>query len=180
MRRVLTIGTAAAILTAGLGPAAAAAPARGQTPGPTPGQIRRAVATATHSSYLWATVNVCERHRHGGVMGVRGEMPALGFAATESMTIQLRQYDTRRRRYVAVGGAAARQVASLGAIHSGVHQDGVEFPFTSSTGTLDASVTFTWTRAGRRLARVTRTTTGGHPSAAYGRPRHHTAPTCRL
>jgi hypothetical protein len=174
VRRITTIGTAAAILTAGLGSTAAAA-----AHGPTPGQIRRAVAGATRSSYLWATVNVCENHRKGGVMGVRGEMPALGFSATESMTIQLRQYDSRRRRYVSLGGAA-RQIASLGAIRTGVRQNGIEFPFDARTGTLDATVTFTWTRAGRRLAQVTRTTTGGHPSAAFGRPRHHTAPTCRL
>lgn len=157
------------------------ASARGSAPAPTPKQIRAAIARASRSSYLWATVNVCGSHgAKGGVIGVRGEMPALGFRATLSMTIQLRQYLSSSQRFVAVKGSTARRTVTVGRWATGIHQDGAEFPFTSATGRLDAAVTFTWTRNGRRLGRLTRTTTGGHPSAAYGRPRHHSTATCRL
>jgi hypothetical protein len=63
---------------------------------------------------------------------------------------------------------------------SGVHQDGAEFPYATDTGELDAIVTFTWTRDGRRLAQVTRPTTGGHPTAAYSAPNGYSAASCRL
>ena len=116
----------------------------------------------------------------GGLIGIRGEMPALGFDAALSMTIQLREAHGSSGRFTAMRAATARRTETLGTVRRGVEQDGAEFPFHADTGTLDASVTFPWTRAGRRLASVTRTTTGAHPSAAYGRPRRFTAATCRL
>ena len=113
-------------------------------------------------------------------MGVRGQMPALGFDATLSMTVQLRQYDTADKRYVFVRGATARHMSTLGGVRTGVNQAGAEFPYATDTGELDAIVTFTWTRDGRRLARVTRATTGGHPTAAFSTPRGYSAARCRL
>jgi hypothetical protein len=158
-----------------VGIAAAASP-----PPPSRVQITRAVHNATHSRYLWATVNVCERHRRGGLVGVRGQMPALGFAATLSMTVQLRQYDTAAKRFEFVHGATARHTSTLGGVRTGVHQSGAEFPYATDAGELDAFVTFTWTRDGRRLAQVTLPTSGGHPTAAYATPRGYSAASCRL
>jgi hypothetical protein len=197
MRRTLgcLAATAAALATTAVGavgPASAATRASGaaarsrpaapsSTPSPTRKQIRAAMSRAARSSYLWATVNVCTSHgAKGGVIGIRGEMPALGFRSTLSMTIQLRQYVTSAKRYEAVKGSTARRTVTVGRATTGIYQDGAEFPFTSATGRLDALVTFTWTRDGHRLGHVSRTTTGGHPSAAYGRPRHHSTATCRL
>lgn len=172
------ICTVAAITVSGGGAAGIAAAA--SQPPPTRVQILRAVHNATRSRYLWATVNVCERHHRGGLVGVRGQMPALGFDATLSMTVQLRQYDRADRRFVFVAGSTARHTVTLGSVPTGVHQDGAEFPYTTDTGELDAIVTFTWTRDGRRLAQVTRSTTGGHPAAAYSTPRGFSAASCRL
>jgi hypothetical protein len=175
VRRALICTLAA---TAGLAPAAIAAGA--VAPAPTGIQIARAVRDATHSRLLWATVNVCARHRRGGLMGVRGELPALGFDSTLSMTVRLRQYDTSVSRFVWVRGATAQRTVTLGTVRTGVHQGGVEFPYASDTGELDAIVTFTWTRGGRRLAQVTRMTTGGHPTAAYAQPNGFSSAGCRL
>jgi hypothetical protein len=169
---------AAAIAVGGAGAAHVARAA--SPPAPSPVQIARAVRNATRSRYLWATVNVCERHHRGGLVGVRGQMPALGFDAALSMTVQLRQYDTADRRFVFVRGETAQHTATLGIVLSGVHQDGAEFPYATDTGELDAIVTFTWTRDGRRLAQVTRPTTGGHPTAAYSAPSGYSAASCRL
>ena len=188
MRRVLASVTVA-IVAAGLAPQATRAASLGPAApaASTPAQglsrpaIHRAVARATHSRYLWATVNICLPKPHsGGVIGVRGEMPALGFASALSMTIQLNQYLPTQKRFAAVPGATARRTVTIGGRTRGVHQDGAEFPYASNTGTLNATVTFTWTRGGRRLGRATRTTTGGHPSAAFGQPPHSSTGRCRL
>ena len=69
---------------------------------------------------------------------------------------------------------------TVGTLTSGIHQDGAEFPYSTDTGLLDATVTFTWTRAGKPLAQVTRATTGGHPMAAFGQPPGHSTASCRL
>jgi hypothetical protein len=172
------ICTVAATAVSGAGAAHVAAAA--SPPPPSRAQITRAVRNATRSRYLWATVNVCERHRRGGLLGVRGQMPALGFDATLSMTVQLRQYDAADKRFVFVRGVTAMHTSTLGIVRTGVHQDGAEFPYAVDTGELDAIVTFTWTRAGRPLAQVTRLTTGGHPTAADSTPRGHSAANCRL
>ncbi|HLI58234.1 MAG TPA: hypothetical protein VKV21_01080 [Solirubrobacteraceae bacterium] len=192
MRRA-TIGIAimAASFAAGAGGAQAATrssahPIRAQaatrsSANPTRAQIRRAVSHAERSSYLWATVNICKADRgHGGLLGIRGEMTALGFRSTLSMTVQLRQYDRSRARYVWVKGTTARRTVSLGSLRTGVHQDGAEFHYSSATGLLDAIVTFTWTRDGRRLGTATRTTTAGHHTAAFADPPRYSAASCRL
>ncbi|HTU30403.1 MAG TPA: hypothetical protein VMF07_13555 [Solirubrobacteraceae bacterium] len=150
-------------------------------PTPTSAEITRAITHAERSRYLWATINICRPHvRQGGLVGVRGEMGALGFRSTLTMSVQLRQYDSKRRSYVAVRGSTATRTVSLGPLESGVHQDGAEFHYASDTGLLDATITFTWTRNGKRLGKVTRTTTGGHHNAAFAQPKGHSASSCRL
>ena len=179
MRRVLA-SLMAVIAIVMLAPAESRAAARPAT-GPSPQAIHRALARAQRSSYLWATVNICEPEpQHGGLIGVRGEMPALGFGASLSMTIQLNQYLPREKRYVAVKAATASRTVTIGRQTRGVHQSGAEFPYATDTGMLDATVTFTWTRGGRVLDQVTRTTTGGHPSAAFGVPPHTSTASCQL
>lgn len=151
------------------------------SPAPTSDQIRRAVTNAERSTYLWATINICRPHlRRGGLIGVRGEMGALGFRSTLSMTVQLRQYDTGRRSFIPVRARTATRTVTLGPLETGVHQDGAEFHYAADTGLLDATITFTWTRNGRRLGEVTRTTASGHHNAAFGQPAGHSAAGCRL
>lgn len=148
---------------------------------PTTAQVRRAVTNAERSSYLWATVNICRSHlRRGGLVGVRGEMGALGFRSTLTMTVQLRQYDRTHNAFLAVKAPTATHTVTLGPLETGVHQDGAEFHYAADTGLLDATVTFTWTRDGHRLGEVTRTTTSGHHSAAFAEPTGHSAASCRL
>lgn len=178
MRRAL-IGVIAA-LAATVGPAAAAATATATTKGPSAARVRAAVSAAKHSRYLWATVNVCTTRPKGGVMGVRGQMPALGFSSTLAMTVRLQQWSAARKAFVRVPGATATHTTHLGVVTSGLHQGGAVFPFSADPGRLNATVTFTWTRAGKVLGRTTRTTTGGHPSANYGRPAHHSAASCTI
>jgi hypothetical protein len=118
--------------------------------------------------------------RQGGLLGVRGEMGALGFGSTLSMTIQLNQFDRRTESFVPVQGSTATRTETLGPLSTGVHQGGAEFHYSSDTGLLDATVTFTWTRDGHRLGEVTRTTTSGHRTAAFAEPVGHSTASCRL
>jgi hypothetical protein len=118
---------------------------------------------------------------HGGLIGIRGEMPALGFGSTLSMTIQLNQRSGQSGNYSPVPGATASRTLTLGTFKGHqVHQAGVEFPYASDTARLNATVTFAWSRAGRQLGQVTQTTTGGHPQADFGQPPHHSSATCKF
>ena len=126
---------------------------------------------------LWATVNVCQtkgkQAAQGGSIGVRGQMPTLGFASTLSMTIQLNRYSAKSKSFVALPYATAKTTVSPGAFATDLHQDGAVFPFSGPAGLLNATVTFSWTRAGKLLGSTTQQTTAGHRDAAGGRPAHY-------
>jgi hypothetical protein len=158
----------------------AAATAAAASP-PTPRQIARAVRRAASSSALWATINICNSKRHPDLIGVRGEMPALGFTATMTMTVQLDSWSPATRRFTAIRSPNAVSHVAAGAHASGLQQGGAEFPFAAGTrGLWQATVTFAWIRGGRLLGRATRTTTSRHPDADFGSPAHYSAASCRI
>jgi hypothetical protein len=152
------------------------APAAALGSTPTPAQIRRAVNSAEHSHLLWATINICNTSRHLNQLGVRAEMPALGFASSLSMTIQV-EYSTGNG-FRPDPGAKTR--IRLGSQKTRVHQAGHTFQFVPPAGLLTAEATFEWQRAGKLLGRVTLRTTGGHHNADFGDPPRYSAATCRI
>lgn len=151
---------------------------------PTAAQVHNAVAKAERSKMLWATVNVCQtkgkQAARGGSIGVRGQIPTLGFASMLSMTIQLNRYSAKTKSFVALPYATAKTTVSPGAFATDLHQDGAVFPFSGPAGLLNATVTFSWTRAGRLIGSTTKQTTAGHSDAAGGRPSHYSAAQCQL
>jgi hypothetical protein len=173
-------------IIAALGSCATAAQAKrtSQRAGPTAAEIRKAVATAERSKMLWATVNVCQtkgkQAAQGGSIGVRGQMPTLGFASTLSMTIQLNRYSPKTKSFVALPYATAKTTVSPGTFATDLHQDGAVFPFSGPAGLLNATVTFSWTRAGKLLGSTTQQTTAGHRDASGGRPAHYSTAHCQL
>ena len=173
-------------IIAALGGCATAAQAKraSKRGAPTAAQIRKAVAKAERSKMLWATVNVCQtkgkQAAQGGSIGVRGQMPTLGFATTLSMTIQLNRYSAKSKSFVALPYPTAKTTVSPGAFATDLHQDGAVFPFSGPAGLLNATVTFSWTRAGKVLGSTTQQTTAGHRDAAGGRPAHYSAAQCQL
>lgn len=150
--------------------------------GPSASQIHRAAARAEGSSSLWATVNVCASRGtgKGGQLGIRGQMPSLGFASTLRMTVQLGYWNQKHERFMAIPSSAAASNLALGSSSTGLQQDGVVFGFDDSAGLLDASIDFTWTRNGKVIAEAQRITTTGHRDADYGQPAHYSAADCRL
>jgi hypothetical protein len=146
---------------------------------PTPGQIRQALSTARHSKNLWATVNVCGPHRAPHTLGIRAQMPALGFAAQLWVRIQVDYWNVAKQRFVRVADPHARGLVSLGTVTAGLQQGGESFAFTHGAY-LRATVTFSYRRHGKLLLQLTRHTSAGHPGADQGIPPHHSAATCRL
>ena len=173
--------TAAVAVTTALGAGLGGAAPAGAAAMPTPRQIARALARAEAAGTLWATINICHVARTGDLIGVRGQMPALGFQSTMSMTVALQAWSSSRRTFVTISSPNAVNHIALGRHATGLQQAGAEFPFqTGSTGQWRAAVTFTWGLAGRLLGRVTRTTTGGHPGADFSSPPHYSAASCQI
>jgi hypothetical protein len=159
----------------------------GSTPAhkrPTAAQIRKALAKARHSKLLWATVNVCQvkgrNAAKGGSIGIRGQMPTLGFSSTLSMTIQLDRWSSKSKSFAPLPFKTAKTTVSPGTFASNLHQDGAVFPFGGPAGLLNATVTFGWSRGGKVLGTATRQTAAGHHDAAGGQPKHYSAAQCKL
>jgi hypothetical protein len=161
---------APAALMAGSG----AATARSKPP--TAAQIRRAISHAEHSRALWATVNICDTPKYPHVIGIRGEMPALGFAAQLRMTFMI-DYAVGKG-FKPLHGVA--DPVKLGTPRSGVYQGGVRFTFGPHAGVLRGRVRFSWRLGKRTLGTVVRTTTAGHHGASYGDPRGFSAARCSI
>lgn len=170
---------ATTVLVLGVAVAPPAALARAPAGNPTPRQVRTALRRAERSNSLWATVNICDTRRYPHTLGVRGQMPSLGFASWMTMLIHVDYYSKTKQRFVPVTGAAMR--LRLGRLSSGLQQDGATFgPFKRHAGLLDATVQFVWRRSGQLLGEVTRPTTAGHPDADFGSPPRYSAMQCRI
>ncbi|HEX4011734.1 MAG TPA: hypothetical protein VHX62_17065 [Solirubrobacteraceae bacterium] len=145
-----------------------------------PRQVAKAVAAAERSTSLWATINICSSRSEPDDLGVRGQMPTLGFPATLTMVVQVNYWSAPRKRFVAIKSVAASRTLKLGRLTAGLQQDGAVFPFRPHTGLLNASITFTWTRDGKVVGQVQRRTTAGHPTADFGSPPRYSAAQCLI
>jgi hypothetical protein len=156
-----------------------ASPALGRPPaGPTPSQVRDAVRSAEGSKRLWATVNVCDTRRHPNTIGIRGQVPALGFPASISIAITVEYFDRDTRRFAPAPGA--RRSISIGNVTDGIQQGGVTFQFPLRAGRLRGTATFFWKRGGKVIGRVDRLTTAGHRDADFSDPHGFSAATCTI
>jgi hypothetical protein len=175
VRVALAITVLVLAITAGTSPAIS----RGRARNPTPAQIRSAVRAAERAPSLWATVNICATRRYPNTIGIRGQMPTLGFAAWLTMFVRINYYSVAEKRFLPVRGATKR--VRLGRLSSGLQQDGATFgPFQPHAGLLDATVRFVWRRSGRLLGETTRGTSAGHHSADFGSPPRFSATQCRI
>ncbi|MGZ4216798.1 MAG: hypothetical protein ACXVHB_17625 [Solirubrobacteraceae bacterium] len=158
--------------------AVVATPALGAAAGPTPNQIKSAVHSAERSKRLWATINVCDTRKHPHTIGIRGEVPALGFPATISISIGVDFYSKTDKRFEPDPDAS--KMIKVGPVSHGIHQRGVTFRFAPHTGRLRGTATFSWTRRGKVLGSTKRVTTPRHPDADFGDPSRFSAATCMI
>jgi len=149
--------------------------------GPTASQIRAALAKAKHSPNLWATVNVCMSAPGQDTVGIRGQMPSLGFATTLTMDVSVSYWNNSTSMFDPVG---ATSTVSLGKGTKGIHQGGVSFPFappgTGSQYIVRGTVTFEWSLGSKLIGKVTRNTGHGYPNVAFSNPPGFSAGTCTL
>jgi hypothetical protein len=171
-RRARTIAALIALATA---VSASPALARGTSRGPTRAQIRAAVRRAEHSKSLWATVNICNTTRHPKTIGVRGQMPSLGFAATMSMRVQV---DYWTGTQFALDPGVSKRVA-LGDPTNRIIQGGANFTFQPPV-ILSGTITFEWKLAGKVIGHTTRLTGHGYRHVDGGDPPGYSAATCRM
>jgi hypothetical protein len=158
--------------------AVVATPALGAASGPTPNQIKTAVHNAERSKRLWATINVCDTRKHPNTIGIRGEVPALGFPASISISIAVDFYSQTDKRFEPDPNAI--QKIKLGEVAHGIHQRGVTFRFAPHTGRLRGTATFSWTRKGKVVGSTKRITTASHHDADFGDPSGYSAATCMI
>jgi hypothetical protein len=166
---VTTVLAGAVLVAAGPAPA-----------GVRPGQIARAVRSAEQSRSLWATVNICDGPGYRNDIGVRGQMPTLGFSASLYMVIQVNYWSKGLHRFLPIQSSLANTRLSLGSSATGLEQDGAVFPFRAHTGLLSATFTFIWTHGGAVIGQTVRRTTAGHTDADHGSPSHYSAAQCRI
>jgi hypothetical protein len=172
MRAALATTVLGFALTVSIAPPAAAR-------APSPRQVTRAVTAVKRSKALWATINMCNSRTHRDKIGVRGQMPSLGFGATMEMTVTLNSYSTSVKRFEPINSPDAMARIRLGSHTRGLEQDGANFPFhKGTTGLWDATVVFTWKRNGKIIGQSQRRTTAGHPNADFGSPPHYSAARC--
>jgi hypothetical protein len=152
--------------------------------GPTAKQIRAAVAGAERSPDLWATVNccgVCPGSSGSDVVGIRGQMPSLGFATTLLMDISVDYWSTTDSKFES---ANASSTISLGKGTHGVHQGGVSFPFATpgagASNLVRGTITFEWKLGTKVIGKVVRNTGHGYSNVGYSSPPGFTAGVCTL
>jgi hypothetical protein len=172
------VALATTVLVLAVGAAGFAGLAQAASHNPTKAQISKAIKNAESSTSLWATVNLCDTKRHRYTIGVRGQMPALGFPAWLSMRIQLNQYETKKRKFVPLSNATA--LVRLGRVSRGLQQAGEQWTYSAHAGLFNARIQFIWRRSGKLLGQTSRRTTAGHPGADFGEPAHFSAKQCRI
>jgi hypothetical protein len=157
--------------------ASARATARKPSKGPTAAEVRAAVARAARSRDLWATINICNTPRNPAKIGIRGQMPALGFTSRLYMDVRIEYWSGSDKRFKPTN---ARQLIALGRTARAVHQSGAIFPFNPGAGILRGVITFQW-RLGRKvIGKVVRRTGHGYQHVDFGDPPGYSAGLCTI
>jgi hypothetical protein len=142
-------------------------------------KLKAAVAAAERSPDLWATVNLCTSTPSQDMVGIRGEMPSLGVAATLTMDISVSYWNG-----TAFSPTNASQHVSLGKGTHGLHQSGVNFPFAPPAAGMPylvrGTITFEWTVGTKVVGKVTRNTGHGYANVGFSSPPGFSAGTCTL
>jgi hypothetical protein len=164
----------AAAIAAGSALAAGGASAATTKP-PTPAQVRAAVKTAIHSKQIWSTVNICNGEHHRDTIGIRGQMPSLGFPSSLYMVVQIDYWNYSAKQFEPDPGV--RQTVSLGDPSNQIVQGGATFKF-KPPAVLSGTITFEWKLQGKVIGSKRRATGGGHHNAKYGDPPGYSSNDC--
>jgi hypothetical protein len=147
------------------------------TKSPTPAQIRAAVKKAESSKQLWATVNICNTKHHRHTVGIRGQMPSLGFPATLSMQVQVDYWNYAAKKFVPDRGV--HQLVALGDPANEIVQGGATFKF-KPPALLSGTITFEWKLHGKVIGSKRSATATGHKNAKFGDPPGYSSSRCNI
>lgn len=173
---LLTALASAALLLAALASAAFAPAALGR-PAPAASEAETAAVASGPSSHLWATVNICDTHRHPRMVGIRGQMPGLKFRTSMSMEIEAQFFSTSQGRFEP--DPYAMRLVSLGQAKGGLHQGGVIFQFHPQV-LLSGVITFRWRRNGKLVKTAIRKTGRGYKHVDYSDPPGYSRAVCKI
>jgi hypothetical protein len=178
--RALVLASAV-VLVAGVSPPSAAT-----ATGPTPAQVRAAVARAEKSKDLWATINACNipstNPRGEKLIGVRVQMPALGFPSRLYKAVEIEYWSPARKRFLKTDARYPLKSFAI-AVHA-PQQSGVSFAFTRPPAgghfLLRGVATLEWRIGTRVLGRVVRSTGHGYKHVDFSRPPGYNEATCTI
>jgi hypothetical protein len=123
-------------------------------------EIRAAVHRAKHSPNLWATVNICNGSQR--TIGVRAQMPSLGFTTRMYLTIEVEAFFTDTGTWQPSPGG--NRSLSLGRATHTTLQNGFTFAIdpAATAFLLRGLVTYQWKLHGKVIGQATKVTTSGH------------------
>lgn len=158
---------------------ALAVPVSGTAASGTPSAVqqRAAIKRASRSKGLWATINICNTRKHRDTVGIRGQIPALGFPTTLSLVIGLDYYVPQSGSFKAI--PKVKMTIPLGTATNGYLQGGATFKF-KPPEILSGTVEFEWHSGKRLIGSVAEKTTGGHKGVDQADPPKYSAATCRI
>lgn len=148
-------------------------------PGPSAAQIRAAIRAAKRSPSLWATVNICHSGRRSGKIGIRAQMPSLGFTTYLHMRFQVDYYSNKDAHFVPDPGVEKAVVLGRGQGTHELHQGGATFGIVPPAF-LRGTVTFEWRLGGRVLGSAVRQTGYGYRNVDHAKPSGYSTATCTL
>jgi hypothetical protein len=178
--RSLRAAVPATVLAAAAPIAAAAATSKPAKP-PTAAQIRAAVRQAKASPDLWATVNVCDTADHPDQIGIRGQVPGLGFRTRILMSVTVQYYSSTTQRFEST---SATQDIDLGLLQKGSQQAGYTFPFkppvAGQTYVLRGVIDVRWRLGSKTLGSAVVHTKHGYTGVRFSDPPRYSAGTCAI
>jgi hypothetical protein len=114
------------------------------------------------------------------VLGIRGQLPALGFPTKMSMLVQVDYYVPADGRFEPdTSVPRVRIPLSKKAEATGLWQGGAEFSF-APTAVLSGTVTFQWKLGRKVIGQVTKLTAHGRKGVRHSDPPGYSTATCTI
>jgi hypothetical protein len=135
---------------------------------------------ATPVKNLWATVNICDTHKHPNTIGVRGRMPGNG-DSSQNMFLKAVLQQRKSGKWVYLKNGSSPWLKAGNAKFSW-GENGWNFVFKLTKGQslkLRGQVKYQWRKNGKVVRSGARFTTSGHPSS-HSDPEGYSAADCTL
>jgi hypothetical protein len=145
-----------------------------------------APAVASHTGYLWATINICDTDAYPNVLGVRASMPGNQTRQTMWMRFRATYYDRETETWHRIPGDSQSPWVEVGGARPRAREAGrrftIEPPLPTSTHVVRGVVKFQWRRheTGEVVRRERRVTLAGHPTGRYGDPYDYSSGLCEI